>query len=69
MQLDTDITDNARIDVTVRRFCLNIVAVKKVANTTYSECVSVSLDIQHAMREYHVISDLSFSNLFFHIIS
>jgi hypothetical protein len=41
-------------------------------NITYSDCVSVALGIQHAMRMcryYAVISGLSGSTTFFHIIS
>jgi hypothetical protein len=41
----------------------------KAINITYSECVSVTLGIQHAMHMCHtVICGLSGSILFFHII-
>jgi len=41
----------------------------KAINITYSECVFVALDIQHAIRMLHVICDLFYSTVFVHIIS
>jgi len=41
----------------------------KAINITYSECVFVDLDIQHAMHMCTVISGLPGSTIFFHIIS
>jgi len=42
----------------------------KALSTTYYECVSVALDIQHAKCMHHiVIRGLSGSTVYFHIIS
>jgi len=42
----------------------------KLIIITYSECLSVALGIQHAMRVRHiVICDLLASTIIFHIIS
>jgi len=42
----------------------------KAISITYSECVFVTLDIQHAIRLLHVvICGLFYSTMFFHIIS
>jgi len=49
-------------------FRLSIFAVEKSGSNTYSECVSVALIIQHAMRMrryYAVICGLSGSTIFF----
>ena len=55
-------------NVIFRSFCATIVAVR--INITYSECVFVALDIQHAMGVYCiVICGLYASTIFFHIIS
>jgi hypothetical protein len=56
-------------NVTLRRVSATTVY-GKVLNVTYSECVSLALGIQHAMRmRYIVIRGLSGCTIFFHIIS
>jgi hypothetical protein len=49
-ELKKNRTGNVRIDVTLSRVRIAIVATKKVLTVTYSECVSVALGIQHAKR-------------------
>jgi hypothetical protein len=57
-------------DVILKSFRSTIVAVEKAISITYSECVSVALGIQHAVRVRHtVIFSLPRSAIFFHIIS
>jgi hypothetical protein len=59
-----------RKNVTLRRVHTTTVAVEKQKNITYSECVSVALGIQHALRMRHiVICGLPFSTVTIHIIS
>ena len=61
-------TCNGCINVTLMCFRLSIFAVEKSGSNTYSECVSVALIIQHAMRMrryYAVICGLSGSTIFF----
>ena len=41
---------NVRINVAVRRFSVTILAVEKAVSIKYSECVSVSLVVRHALR-------------------
>jgi len=54
---------------TLRPFGATIVAVEKQWVLTYSECVSLALGIQHAMRVRHVVNcRLSGSTIFFDII-
>jgi len=52
-------TGNRTCNITLRRFHLTIVAVKKQKSTTYSERELVALGIQHAMRMRGVIRGLS----------
>ena len=57
-------------NVTQRRVRATIVAVRKVISVTYSECVFLTTDIQHAMRmRLIVICGLPGSTIFFHIVS
>jgi len=59
-------TGNAHIEVHLCNHCCS----GKAISITYFECVSVNLGIQHAMCMHHiVISGLSGSTVFFHIIS
>jgi hypothetical protein len=54
----------------MKRVNTSVVAVEKEKSSTYSECVFVSLGIQHAMRMRHlVICGLFGSKIFFQIIS
>jgi len=54
----------------LRHVHATIIAVEKAVSITYSECVFVDLDNQHAMRaSCIVICGLSSSTIFFHIIS
>ena len=70
MNLNINITGNARLNVTLRRVRVTIFAVGKSVSITYSECVSVALGIQHAMRMRHIVMcGLSGSTTFSHIIS
>jgi hypothetical protein len=57
-------------DVTMRRFCVTIIAVEKQKCITYSEYVFVTLGIQHAMFMRHIfICGLSGSTKFCYITS
>jgi hypothetical protein len=57
-------------NVTYRRVLATIVCSGKAISITSSECVSVALVVQHAMRLRRIITyDLPRSRLFFHIIS
>jgi hypothetical protein len=48
-------TGNVRINVALRRVCVTVVAVEKQLSVSYSEFVSVALNIQHSMRMRRVI--------------
>jgi len=51
-------------------FGAKIIAVEKSIMITYSECVSVALGIQHAMRMSHiVVCDLPNSTIYFSALS
>jgi hypothetical protein len=53
----------------LRRVCITTVAVEKQLIIAYSECASLALGIQHAMRIRHTLtSGLAPSSVFFHIL-
>jgi hypothetical protein len=57
-------------NVLLRHVRATVVAVEKTIIITYSECMSVALGIQYAMRMRQiVVSGFSGSTKFFHIIS
>jgi hypothetical protein len=62
---------NLGINVILRRVSITIETVEEKLSTTYSECVSVALVIQHAkrMRSITLSCDMSGSTIIFHIIS
>ena len=45
-------------NVTLRRVRATIVAVEKAKSTTYSECVPISLGIQHAVHTRRIVCGL-----------
>jgi len=55
MHVSKNKTGSVRINVTLRTFRVTIVALEKKYMCTYSECVSVTLFIQHAKRMRHGI--------------
>jgi hypothetical protein len=57
-------------DVILRRICATIVAVGKGISITHTECMSVALGIQHAMRVRHIVTCcLSNPTIFFDVTS
>ena len=55
MRSGTNERGNVRINLTLSRFRVMIVAVQKAISITYCECVSVALVIQHAKRMRRII--------------
>jgi hypothetical protein len=67
-------TENVRINVTLRRFRVTTVAVKKAISIKYYECVSVFLPFFNpacnAHAPYYIVTfGLSVCFIFFHVIS
>jgi hypothetical protein len=64
-----DINNTANI-LCIEARCCNHCCPEKAVSITYSECVFVGLDAQHAMRMlYSVFCGLPSSTTFFHIVS
>ena len=55
MERHCDTTRNERINVILKRVRVIIVAVEQAISITYSECMSVALVIQHAMRMRRIV--------------